>query len=268
MKWSAKGFRYESSVLLIAAVAAVASAAGCSAKQPSQNAAESRVAPVQQALLNPVAATTVQPVLLKSTKQVASRPKPPASKVLRYRSRDYGIAFDYPWQYAYVSAPAMARANAGAENGATEQDLTLARVEIPKGFYPDTDFEGAAMTVSVNQNMEEEGCYASVGASNDSDAQTETINGVPFRWDEKDEGGPGKALKQRTYVTFANDTCYRLDLMVKTSNDGAVARELDPDQVFQRLDAMLKTVRVSGDGQKTMPAQPVAAVATAPESDK
>lgn len=268
MKWSAKGFRYESSVLLIAALAAVASAAGCSARQPSPDPVESSVAPVQQPVLEPVAATTVQPVSLKATKQVSPRPKPPASKVLIYRSRDYGIAFDYPWQYAYVSAPAMAREHADAETGATEEELTLARVEIPKGFYPDTDFEGASLTVSVNQNTEEEGCYASVGASKDSEAQTETINGVPFRWDEKDEGGHGKALKQRTYVTFANDTCYKLDLMVKTSNDGAVARELDPDQVFHRLDAMLKTVKVAGGEQKTASAQPVAAVATAPEIAK
>lgn len=265
MKSSVKG--YTTSMLLIGALAAVASGAGCSAKKAAVESAEVQAAPVQQSVMKPVAVATVQPVSLTATKQVASRPKPPAAKRLTYRSRDYGIAFEYPWQYAYVSARAMSRDNAGAESGGDGETLTLARVEIPKGFYPDTDFESAAMTVSVNQNVDEQGCYASVGAQKGSEEQTETINGVPYRWDEKDEGGHGTALKQRDYVAFANDTCYELQLMVKTSNDGAQARELDPDQVFQRLEAMLKTVKIAGE-EKPIPAEPVVAQTTKTESDK
>jgi hypothetical protein len=269
MKSSAKPFSYTTSALLLGVLAAVASGAGCSAKQ-SKETAEVQAVPLQQSIVKPAALTTTQPDSLPATKEVAPRPKPPAAKRLTYRSRDYGIAFDYPWQYGYVSARAMGRDSAEGESdsNADGEKLTLARVEIPKGFYPDTDFESASMTVSVNQNVDEQGCYASVGASTGSGEQTETINGVPFRWDESDEGGHGKSLKQRNYVSFANDTCYELELLVKTSNDGALAREVDPDQVFQRLDAMLKTVKVSVSEPKSAPAQPVVAETAASESDK
>lgn len=229
-------------ILLVITLAAAASAVGCSSNRPAKPASQPMEANAQPASVQSVALSTPQAPPRNESK--AARPKPSASKLITYRSRDYGISFTYPWQYAYVSGKSVGRDESQAAS--SDDRLTLARVEVPKGFYPDTDFESGVLTVSLNQSLDEAGCYATLGGTQGAEPQRRTINSVPFRWTETEEGGHGKAVKQRTYLTFANDTCYQLQAVVKTSNEGALARDLDPDQVLRRLDAIIQTVKLSG----------------------
>jgi hypothetical protein len=74
--------------------------------------------------------------------------------------------------------------------------------------------------------------------------ETDTINGVEFRWIETDTGGRGQAAKLRQYATFTNGTCYELEMGVKTRNDDGLARDVDPDQVLRRLGTILRTVKI------------------------
>ncbi len=84
--------------------------------------------------------------------------------------------------------------------------------------------------------------------------ESETINGVEFRWVESDNGGHGHASKLRQYVSFTNDTCYEVELGVKTSNQDGMARDVNPDQVLRRLDGILRTVQIVAETPKTAPA--------------
>jgi hypothetical protein len=249
-----------SKIILLGTVVAVASAVGCSSNHPPKTLSATPSATVQTAALKTVAAPAAQPVAVsaKTTRRVSVEAKPPASKLITYRSRDYGISFDYPWQYAYVSARTMGRGDETTANAVDDGQLMLARIEVPKGFYPDTDLESGSFNVSLNQSLDEDACYATLGSAKAGEMGMETINAVPFRWAESDEGGRGKAMKQRTYVAFANDTCYQLQMVVKTSNEGGLAREIDPDQVLRRLDAMVKTVKIAVKAPEAAPVEPVA----------
>lgn len=140
----------------------------------------------------------------------------------------------------------------------TDGQFTLARVEVPRGFYPDTDFESGYLALSLNQDVDEQGCTASLGSDKLS---TETINGVDFRWKEADSGGRGSALRRRNYVAFTNGTCYEIEMAVKTSNPDGLARELDPDQVMRRLNGVLHSVSI-------MPAMKDVASSQAPAVQK
>lgn len=167
----------------------------------------------------------------------------PASKLVSYRSRDYGVSFLYPWQYTFRNARTVAGVSAALrpKSDGSAGQFTLARIEIPRGFYPDTDFESGYFTLSFNQELEPQQCESVFG----KDAKTDTINGVEFRWVESESGGHGSAEKLRHYTAFTNGTCYELELGVKTSNQDGMARELDPDQVLRRLDGILRTVKIA-----------------------
>lgn len=244
-------------LLLIVALAALTTAIACSKKSNRSIAVESKSA--VHATVRPAALVTVAPAAAEAA---ASAPaasktvvKPPASKLLTFTSRDYGVSFTYPWQYRFVSAKAMAGDDSlrPSDDGSDGQ-FTLARIEVPRGFYPDTDFESAYLALSLNQDLDEQGCNAALG--NDK-LSTETINGVDFRWKEADSGGRGSALRQRNYVSFVNGTCYEIEMAVKTSNPDGLARELDPEQVMRRLNGVLHSVSI-------MPAMKDVAAAQSP----
>lgn len=172
-------------------------------------------------------------------------PQPPASKLLVYRSRNYGISFQYPWQYGFRSARAIAGGGESLrpKSDGSDGQFTLARIDLPKGFYPETDFESGFFTLSLNQNLDEQQCESALGK--EGKLATDSINGADFRWAEHESGGRGSAEKVRNYATFSNGTCYELELGVKTSNPDGLARELDPDQVLRRLDGILRTVKIA-----------------------
>jgi hypothetical protein len=163
-----------------------------------------------------------------------------------YKSRDYGVSFVYPWQYSFVSAKAVATGDASLRPKSDGHDgqFTLARIDVPKGFYSDTDYESGYFTLSLNQTLNQQECESSLGAAKDGKVATDTINGNEFRWIESDSGGHGSATKLREYVTFTSGTCYEVEMGVKTKNGDGLAREVNPDKVLGRLDAILRTVEI------------------------
>ena len=248
---TAKPIRSIRNVLAIGVLAAMAVTIGC-----NNHSKPSGKPSVSDAKLRPASLEIKSPVMAVPATALEKTPtsaKPPASKLLTFKSRDYGISFEYPWQYSYLNAKAIAKGDASLQPMADGHDgqFTLARVEVPKGFYPDTDFETGYFTLSLNRDLSEQECLAALNVTRDAKTRSENLNGVDFRWVETDSGGHGSASKVRNYVAFANDTCYELEMGVRTRNDSGLAREIDPDQVMRRLDAILHSVTVQ---QMTMPA--------------
>ena len=215
--------------------------------------------PVVSSSSRPVVAPSVRPAALTNVEPAASQPapvavakvnpvpeKPSANQMNLYRSRDYGVSFHYPWQYAFLSARAVADGDSSLQPRSDGHDgqITLARIDIPQGFYPDTDFESGYFTLSLNPELDQQQCESLVVPDLDGKAGADTINGVDYRWLEIDRGGQGSALKLRNYVTFTNGICYELEMGVETANEDGMARELDPDRVLRRLDAILRTVTI------------------------
>jgi hypothetical protein len=218
------------------------------------------------ASLRPVALQTGAPVVEPPAPVVGKKTssKPSAAQPIVYRSRDYGVSFVYPWQYSFVSARVVANGDDSLrpKSDGHEGQFTLARVEIPKGLYSDTDYESGYFVLSLNQDLKQQECESALNSGTDAKVEAETINGVEFRWVENDSGGHGKAAKLRQYVAFTNDTCYELELGVRTSNESGLAREVNPDQVMRRLDSILRTVQIQRSMEK-----PAAAVAESPKAE-
>jgi hypothetical protein len=240
-------------LILVAAVAILFASVACSRNtKPSAKSKETVRPNLQQ-----VALKSASPVPPKTTpldvadETTAAKPSP--SKLLTYKSRDYGVSFVYPYQYAYSNAKLIVNRDASLlpKSDGHDGQFTLARIDIPKGFYPDSNFDRGYFTLSLNPDITEEECVAVLGSEN-GNVQSESINGVDFRWVETDEGGRGNASKIRNYIAFTNGSCYELEIGLKTKNDQGLAKEVDPDQVLRRLHGIAKTVKILPAAQKAV----------------
>jgi hypothetical protein len=242
-------------MILLGTLAAVVTTIACTNKPKPSGKMQDPTGTVRPAALKSVSPVT-GPSMPVDVAEKTSAVKASSAKLITYRSRDYGVSFVYPFQYAYLSAKVLANGDASLlpKPDGHDGQFTLARIEIPKGFYPDTDFDRGYFTLSLNQDITEEECVATLG-SDSTKLQKETINGVDFRWMETDQGGRGDSVKMRNYVSFANGTCYELEMGVKTKNEQGLSREVDPDQVLRRLDGMIKSVKIAQSAEKATPSQ-------------
>ncbi len=251
-------------LVLLSALAGLTLAVACS--RNSRPAASSP--PSAGARLRPAAMEASRPAVNQARPgaNLSAGVKPPPSKLLAYRSRNYGVSFLYPWQYAFISARTIVSGDPSLRPMPDGHDgqFSLARIEIPRGFYSDSDYESGYFILSLNQDVNEQQCESILQAGNDAKLEIETINGVGFRRVETESGGRGRAVATRHYVTFTNGTCYELEMGVKTSNQNGLAREVDPHQVLRRLEAILQTVKIVPaleDAAGTEPGKPAAAPA-------
>jgi hypothetical protein len=239
-------------VLLLGTIATLLAAVACTNKpKPSASSEKPVGAMVRPTAMETSAAPVVKPASTEVSEKISPSEKP-AAKPITFKSRDYGVSFVYPWQYTFLNAKTIAKGDESLrpKTDGNDSQFTLARVEIPKGFYADTDLKNAYFTLSLNQDIAEQDCVASVGADKKGEVQNESINGVNFRWTEMENGGRGRANKVRNYSTFANDTCYEVEMGVKTESDG-ISREVDPNQVMRRLNAILKTLEIKSSTENT-----------------
>jgi len=236
--------RSRRAAVLLGTIAALISTIACSNKPKS---ADTSAAPFHGTVI-PAAyhppVEKAQPVAVPVAEPV--QPKAQVPKLITYKSRDYGVSFVYPWQYSYTSAKTILNADdlLKPNSDGFEGQFTLARIDIPKGFYPDTNFERGYFTLSLNQDISEDECESSLGTGGEGKLQTEMINGVAFKWVQTEVGGSGSASTVRNYNAFVNGACYEVELGVKTKNDQGLAREVNPDQVMKRLDSILKSVQL------------------------
>jgi len=227
--------KYFPMLLTLAVVAVAAAGAACTDKMTEQTVKAQSPAVKAVSLQSKTAPISVQPDVKAADKVAVKQPNAP----LKFRSRDYAVSFEYPWQYSIASAKSISEIGSLQPKGdGTEDQITLTRVDLPKGFYPDSDFESGYFTLSLNPEIEEDGCKSVLGTG----LQTANVNGTDFTWVETEQVGKGESSKVRSYVTYKNDVCYEFELGVKTKNEKGLAREVNPDQVMRRLEAMLKTV--------------------------
>lgn len=264
MKPATKNFRNRRAAILLGTLAALVTTLACSSKT-SKQAVSSPVSAT--ATVKPVALSTVVPVVSKPSSEVVKPKKSDPVKSGNFLSRDYGVSFHYPWQYAFLSARAVANGDSSLKpkSDGHEGQFTLARVEIPEGFYPDTDFESGYFTLSLNENLNEQECLQTLSPAKDAKLDTVSIQGQDFHWIEISSAGHGEASVARNYVSFENGTCYEVEMGVKTANKDGMARELNPDLVMSRLDSILQTVKIVPASQPAASAVESSAATASPE---
>lgn len=264
MKPVTKNFRNGRAVILLGTLAAMAATLACSSK-PSKQAVSSPVS--STATVKPVALSTVVPVVSQPSTEVVKAKRSDPVKSGNFLSRDYGVSFHYPWQYAFLSARDVANSDSSLKPKSDGHDgqFTLARVEIPQGFYPDTDFERGYFTLSLNENLNEQECLQTLSPAKDAKLDTVSLQGQDFHWIEASSAGHGEASLVRKYVSFENGTCYEVEMGVKTANKDGMARELNPDLVMSRLDSILQTVKIVPASQPAASAVESSTAAVSPE---
>jgi hypothetical protein len=264
MKPATKNLRNRRAVILLGTLAALVATFACSSK-PGKHAVNSPVS--STATVKPVALSTVVPLLSQPSTEIVKPKKSDPVKSDNFLSRDYGVSFHYPWQYAFLSARAVASSDSSLKPKSDGHDgqFTLARVEIPQGYYPDTDFESGYFTVSLNENLNEQECLQTLTPVKDAKLDTVSIQGQDFHWVETSSAGHGEASLVRNYVSFENGTCYEIEMGVKTANKDGMARELNPDLVMSRLDSILQTVKIVPASQPAASAVESSAATVSPE---
>lgn len=243
MKSMNSKFRNHRAVILLGTLAALVATLACSSKGSKQ----AMSSPVSStATVKPVALSTVVPVVSEPSSLVVKPKRPDLVKGGNFLSRDYGVSFHYPWQYAFLNARTVSNGDSSLRPRSDGHDgqFTLARVEIPQGFYPDTDFESGYFTLSLNENLNEQECQQTLSPAKDAKLDTVSIQGGDFHWIETSRAGHGQASVVRNYVSFENGTCYEIEMGVKTANKDGMARELNPELVMSRLDSILQTVKI------------------------
>jgi hypothetical protein len=237
------------SLILIGTLSAVIATVGCSddAKPVVKTIATSS----KQTDFRPVNSATVKPISMSVPDEKSTLPAKTNPSKVTFNSRDYGISLQYPWQYTALRSKTIAdNESLQPRPDGSDNQFSLVRIEVPKGFYPDTDLDSAYLIVSLNQDFDEGQCKAVLG---DDKAQSESINGTEFFWKESDTGGRGNASKLRNYITYQNGTCYELEMGIKTKNDRGLSKEVNTNQVMARLDAILKSVKVKSDESNPEP---------------
>jgi hypothetical protein len=260
------------SLILAGTITAMVTTVACSKHDKSKTTEVTSVAAVKPVsfMVRPQAPKSVAFTAQTTPTQVVKKgavPKQPQSlKPIAFKSRDYGITFEYPWQYTRLNAKAIAADySLQPQSDGLDSQITLMRVDVPKGFYPGTDLDSAYFTLSLNPDLSAKDCKATLGK--DAKPQVKTVNGTDFNWIETESGGHGSSAKIRNYVAFANDTCYEIETGVRTRNDG-LSREVDPDQVMKRLDSILETVKVGADSKSPAKQQLLSKKDGQPEAGK
>ncbi|HZQ21768.1 MAG TPA: hypothetical protein VFA89_03125 [Terriglobales bacterium] len=223
-------------------------------QQPQQNAAEPSSAELKPVALTG-AAVPVDSAPVRSTEPSAVKEKKTPKNIL-FSSRDFGVSFRYPRQYAFLNARTIGSdSERKPQADGSESQIALARVEIPKGYYPETDFDSGYFALSLNPRLNEKQCLAVPQASGvPSDGVSSlNIDGTEFRGSQVRSGGGGHSALVRRYVTFTNSTCYEFELALKTSNEDGMAREVDQQRVMDRLEAIMGSVKILPTAETVAP---------------
>jgi hypothetical protein len=208
-----------------------------------------------------VTATGAVATATPETKTPSANPNPnpktpPVLKPVSYKSRNYGVSFDYPWQYSYVNARTIAASSADAslrpKSDGRDSQIALARIDIPKGDYDGTNFESGYFTLSLDREIASESeCEATFHVLQGGKIENDSVNGAAFHWIDVETKNGDQATKLRRYVTYTNGACYEVEMGVNTSNQDGLSREVNPDTVMLRLDRILRTLEIAPN-QKTV----------------
>ena len=146
------------SIVLFVAVA-------CSKKD---KAVSSGITAPEPAVTNPAPGTAAAVVPEKPKKVKKYR-----SANVRYVNGTYGVSFSYPRKYSLT--PGDRNATAPIQTGFLKPGaVQIATVDMPDSSYPDTDFAGALLNVSLHPAMSAEECAQFAPISTNSEAARST----------------------------------------------------------------------------------------------
>lgn len=201
--------------------------------------------------------------------------------IVTYKNSAHGVSFRYPWQYglktgdnAYLDWGSLGPV---PMNFVQPGGMTLAAVELPTGYFPDTNLKTAFFNVSVNNKMTEEECgqfALPTHLEDDNGEVTPTkvkIGDLDFDQLEVYGEADNNQADAKYFHTFQNGACYEfaLGMGTESAGDDESVKQVNPDRVFQRLEKILATVQIKSDtgSEVTASAKPASASAPAAPAD-
>jgi hypothetical protein len=256
---------------------------GCSSEQskPVSSTKQTLTQPTPPAIASSIA-TPVVPAQQAAAQPAHRKIVRRAPVTLKYADKTSGVSFEYPRTYALKTGDAAKELVASGPvpmDFTQPGGAALAAVALPASAYPSTDLTSAFFNVSVNKNLTREQCGefsvpqpnpgTPAAPSIQATAQLSTplisqppisklmIGDLELQSSERSTGGEtGTGNREATskyYHVFQNSACYEFALQVATKepkpNTEPVAvtetasSHIDRDEVFQRLEKILATVK-------------------------
>jgi hypothetical protein len=199
----------------------------------------------QQPAQTQPAATKLEPVAAGPAKSAS--PVVHRAAVGTLRNDDFGLALEYPWQYGFKSGHKLRLQGEQVETGfVAPGGVNLGVIEIPAGYYENTDFERAFLSANVNRKLTSDQCshFASgitavsaskADASGDDVAAKGAGTSIPQSGTSAIPQSAAKQVKVadqdylmleqrsdnstvRTYHTYQSGVCYEFVLGLKTND--------------------------------------------------
>lgn len=199
------------------------------------------------------------PVQTAPAKQPGRVVKPAAreSALSTYSNPEYGVAFQYPRNFALAEEGGSEQGTAEDSSGVRSQEelareepgaVLVATLVVPDDAYPNTTFAGGSVQFAVNQYLTAGSCRQSLlSRLGDSSGRSgaETIQGVPFAWIDNDEGDASTEFFERDYAGFTNGTCYELFLRVGvgTGDDSDGTRPPDEKKILGHMEKVVASLQ-------------------------
>jgi len=133
--------------------------------------------------------------------------------------------------------------------------VSVAAVAIPESAYPKSDLASAFFTVSVNKALSAEQCgqfsepkatgLVDPAAAVSTQASKLMIGDMELQSSESLASQGTRKEASKYYHVFENATCYEFALKVATETEtDEGGKHVDRDEVFQRLEKILATVKI------------------------
>lgn len=241
---------------------------GCSKQKSTPVSSETQSSVNQTTLNQPMSPA---PVVAAPTTTTTSAPAVTAKKVVRkrpsnvtYKDQTYGVSFRYPWTYGLKSGDGL---DTAATDFVQPGGVTAVAVEVPKGFYPDTDLASAYFLVNVNQNLTEAECgqFATPPSTSSDQGVAQpakvALGGLEMQEVEDISGEDTSQADTKYYHLFENGNCYEFALSLSTEavGDDETLRPVEREKVFRRLETILATVKIEQEPTSQVAAASAAA---------
>jgi hypothetical protein len=276
--WDKSNFEKNTSTLVFAALLIVCSlAVGCSSDKPKpvSSTSQSSTAQAPPPATSPTSAPAA-PALQAAAKPVHKKVVRKVPATVMYADKTSGVSFQYPRKYALKTGDA---ASEFLSSGFVAMDfvqpggVAVAAVALPESAYPRSDLTSAFFNVSVNKSLTAEQCgkFSEAKPATPADAAAQgtvqpsklMIGDMELQSSETLASQGTREEASKYYHVFENGTCYEFALKVATTAPGTEggAKQVNRDEVFQRLEKILATVRISPAPEVTASA-PAAVPAT------
>jgi hypothetical protein len=193
-----------------------------------------------------------------------------------YADKASGVSFQYPRKYSLETGDAanqLVASDPVPMNFVQPGGVAIAAVTLPTSVYPNGDLAAAFFDVSMNKTLTAEQCgvFSEAKPTTPADgtapaaAQAKLMIGdMELQSSETLASQGTREEASKYYHVFENGACYEFALKVATTGvESEGGKHVDSKEVFQRLEKILATVKISPAAEVTAsaPAAPSAPVA-------